>query len=270
MRFERRLALLILVLVGVPTLAHAQASIAGVVKDTSGAVLPGVTVEASSSALIERTRSVVTDGTGQYKIVDLRPGTYLVTFTLAGFTTVKQDGLELSGSFAAAVNAELRVGSVAETITVTTQAPIVDVQSAAKQRVLGQEVLAAIPTGRTPLTTAILIPGMTINNQDVGGTNIINTTGGNMTIHGSNGNDQRVMIDGLSTANAELAGQASNFLPNMGATQEVAVDYSSGTADQSTGGVRINMIPREGGNQLKGSFFGTGVNDAFQGDNYTQ
>ena len=111
---------------------------------------------------------------------------------------------------------------------------------------------------------------MNLNNQDVGGTNIINTTGGSMTIHGSSGNDQRVMIDGMSTANSELAGQASNFLPNFGSVQEMAVDYSSGTADQATGGVRINMIPREGGNLFKGSIFATGANSSFQGDNYTE
>jgi hypothetical protein len=131
--------------------------------------------------------------------------------------------------------------------------------------VLRSEVLTGIPTGRTQFTAATLIPGMNLNNQDVGGTNIINTTGGSMTIHGSNANDQRVMIDGLSTANSELAGQASNFLPNMGSTQEMAVEYSSGTADQTTGGVRINMIPREGGNTFRGSFFGTAVNSSFQG-----
>ena len=90
-----------------------------------------------------------------------------------------------------------------------------------------------------------------------------------MTIHGSNGNDQRVMIDGLSTANSELAGQASNFLPNMGSAQEVAVDFSSGTADQATGGVRINIIPREGGNSYTGSLFATGATEGFQADNYT-
>jgi Carboxypeptidase regulatory-like domain len=270
MRFPGSVCCAALLLIALPSVAHAQASIAGVVKDTSGAVLPGVTVETSSPSLIERTRSVVTDDTGQYKIVDLRPGSYAVTFTLSGFSTVRREGVELSGSFAATVNAELRVGAIEETITVTSESPIVDVQSASKQRVLGQEVLTDIPTGRTPLTTAILIPGMNINNQDVGGTNIINTTGGSITIHGSSGNDQRIMIDGLSTANAELAGQASNFLPNMGSAQEVAVDYSSGTADQATGGVRINLIPKEGGNLLRGSFFGTAVNDSFQGDNYTQ
>jgi hypothetical protein len=248
----------------------AQASITGVVRDASGAVLPGVTVEATSPALIEKVRTVTTDSAGQYRIEQLRTGTYSVTFSLPGFSTVKREGVELIGSFSATVNADLRVGALEETVTVTGASPIVDVQSATRQRVIDADVLAAIPNGRTQFTAATLIPGMNLNNQDVGGTNIINTTGGNMTIHGSNGNDQRVMIDGLSTANAELAGQASNFLPNMGSAQEVAVDFSSGTADQATGGVRINIIPREGGNQFTGGLFATGATEGFQGDNYTE
>src|SRR5881296_1201848 len=125
-RFATILTLLALALV-VPTIASAQGAIAGVVTDTSGAVLPGVTVEASSPALIEKVRSAVTDGTGQYKIVDLRPGTYAVTFTATGFNSVKREGIELTGSFAATINAELRVGAVEETITVSGEAPIVDV-----------------------------------------------------------------------------------------------------------------------------------------------
>jgi len=247
----------------------AQASIAGVARDASGAVLPGVTVEAASPALIEKVRTVTTDNAGQYRIEQLRTGTYTVTFTLPGFTTVKRAGIELIGSFSATVNADLRVGGVEESVTVTGASPIVDVQSATRQRVIDADVLAAIPNGRTQFTAATLIPGMNLNNQDVGGTNIINTTGGSMTIHGSNGNDQRVMIDGLSTANSELAGNASNFLPNMGSAQEVAVDFSSGTADQATGGVRINIIPREGGNMFTGSLFATGANSSFQADNYS-
>jgi len=257
-------------LVAAPSAVFAQASIAGTARDTSGAVLPGVTVEASSPALIEKTRSAVTDGTGQYRIEQLRPGIYTVTFTLGGFSTVKRDDIELSGSFTAAVNADMRVGTVSETVTVTGESPLVDVQGAVKQRVIPNDVLTNIPTGRTQFTAATLIPGMNLNNQDVGGTNIINTTGGSITVHGSSGNDQRVMIDGLSTANAELAGNASNFLPNFGSVQEVAVDYAAGTADQPYGGVRINMIPREGGNQFRGSLFATAVNSSFQGSNYTQ
>src|SRR5438552_25380 len=159
MRCRTTSPIFVLVCLALPSLTYAQASLAGVVKDSSGAVLPGVTVEASSPSLIEKTRSVVTDDTGQYKVVDLRPGVYAVTFTLTGFSTVEREGIELGGSFAATVNAELKVGSLEETITVTSEAPIVDVQSASKQRVLGQEVLTGVPTERTPITTAILIPG---------------------------------------------------------------------------------------------------------------
>src|SRR5262249_37723423 len=131
-----------------PAIASAQASIAGAVHDTSGAVLPGVTVEASSPALIERVRSVVTDGSGQYKIVDLRPGTYAVVFTLTGFNTVRREGIELTGTFVASVSVDLKVGSITETVTVTGESPIVDVQSTQQQRVLGKDVIDALPTGR--------------------------------------------------------------------------------------------------------------------------
>src|SRR5439155_3728530 len=119
-----------------PAVAYGQASIAGSVRDTSGAVLPGVTVEAASPVLIEKVRSAVTDGTGRYRIENLRPGTYTVSFTLPGFSIVKREGIELTGSFVATVNGELRVGTLEETITVTGATPIVDVQSTARQRVL--------------------------------------------------------------------------------------------------------------------------------------
>ena len=248
----------------VPASAYAQASIVGVVRDSSGAVLPGVTVEAASPTLIEKSRSVVTDGTGQYRIADLRPGVYEVTFSVTGFSTVKRGGVELSGSFAASVNVEMNVGSVQETVTVAGESPVVDVQSSSKQRVIGQELLTTVPTGRTQLTAATLIPGMNLTNQDVGGTNIINVTGGALTIHGGSINDQRTTVDGVSIANAEGTGYSANMLPNMGIAQEVAVDYSTGTADASTGGVRMNIIPKEGGNTTSGSLFATGVTSGWQ------
>src|SRR5436189_947657 len=135
------LALLVLLLL--PATALAQATLTGTVKDASGAVLPGVTVEASSPALIEKTKAAVTDGSGQYRIIDLRPGTYSVTFTLTGFSVVRRDGVELAGSFAAVVDGSLRVGEVQETITVTGESPVVDVQNTTAQRALTKEVLDA-------------------------------------------------------------------------------------------------------------------------------
>ena len=138
MRVFARIFLVTVVGILLPGLVYAQASIAGVVRDSSGAVLPGVTVEASSPALIEKVRTVITDGAGQYRIIDLRPGTYAVTFTLPGFNTVRREGVELSGDAVANVAAEMRVGALEETITVTGAAPVVDVQGVRQQQVLGR------------------------------------------------------------------------------------------------------------------------------------
>jgi Carboxypeptidase regulatory-like domain len=261
--------------VALPATAWAQASIAGTAKDSSGAVLPGVTVEASSSALIEKTRSVVTDGTGQYRIVDLRPGTYTVTFTLEGFATVQRAGIVLTGSFTATVNADLTVGSVSETISVSGQSPIVDVQSATQQRVMQKDVIDAIPVGRTHQSIAILIPGLSttagINpvTQDVGGTNNLRLANA-FTIHGGRTTDANIMSDGLQVRNIGSFANLTNLFPDMGATAEMTIDYAAGAAETPTAGVRINYIPKEGGNTFRYSFFGTGVNSSFQGNNYSQ
>src|SRR5438128_3449278 len=142
----------------VPASAYAQASITGVVKDASGAVLPGVTVDASSPALIEKTRSAISDGTGQYRIVDLRAGTYAVTFTLTGFGSVRREGIELTGSFNATVNADLKVGALQESVTVTGETPIVDIQSAKRQSTVSGDVIASIPSSRAYSAIIGLMP----------------------------------------------------------------------------------------------------------------
>src|SRR6188472_1932388 len=159
-------AVALFVLTLLPATAYAQAAITGVVKDASGGVLPGVTVEAASPVLIEKVRSVVSDATGQYRIVDLRPGTYSLTFTLPGFSTVKREGIELSGAFVATVNGDMKVGALEETITVTGETPIVDVQSAKVQQTVSKDVLAAIPTSRNAGAVTSLIPGMSGNGDN--------------------------------------------------------------------------------------------------------
>lgn len=250
----------------VPSSAFAQAAIAGLVRDTSGAVLPGVTVEASSPALIEKTRSVVTDSNGLFRVVDLRPGVYTVTFTLAGFNTVRRDGITLAGEFTATVNVDMRVGAIEETVTVTGESPVVDVQSAAQQRVLGKDVVDTIPSGRTHFGVAALIPGVqTSNTADAGGTNAIALV--NLTAHGGRTGDSRVTINGLSTQNAEIAGNASGVLPNISGSQEIVVDFAAGSAEMPNGGVRVNVIPRDGGNTFTGTFFMNGTNEAWQNSN---
>src|SRR5579871_2956932 len=163
MRGVVRLLVFVALAALLPSMAAAQgvlASITGVVKDTSGAVLPGVTVEVASPVLIEKTRTAVTDGSGQYRIVDLRAGTYSVTFTLTGFSTVKRDGIELSGSFVATVNADMKVGAVEETITVSGETPIVDVQSTRRQTTLSGDVVNAIPTARGYAGVMVLMPSV--------------------------------------------------------------------------------------------------------------
>ena len=155
-------------LVLLPSSAYAQAAIAGVVRDASGGVLPGVTVEASSPALIEKVRTAVSDGTGQYRIEDLRPGTYTVRFTLAGFSTVSREGVELTGSATATISIDMRVGAVEETITVTGESPVVDVQGARRQTVLTNEIINAIPSAGSYNSLLVLVPGVFGGQQDVG------------------------------------------------------------------------------------------------------
>ena len=155
-------------LLAMPSVARAQSAFAGVVKDISGAVLPGVTVEASSPALIEQVRSGTSDANGAYKIENLRPGVYVLTFSLPGFSTVKREGVELQSNFTATINAELKVGAVEETVTVTGESPVVDVQSNSKAQVLPREVLDAVPTAHTIQGVGQLVVGVTLTAPDVG------------------------------------------------------------------------------------------------------
>jgi hypothetical protein len=254
----------------VPVVAYAQgAAITGVVKDASGGVLPGVTVQAASPALIEKTRSVVTDGTGQYRIVDLRAGTYSVTVTLPGFSTVKRDGIELTGSFVATVNAELKVGSVEETVTVTGETPVVDVQSARQQVNVSKDVLAALPTSRLIGGLLNLIPGLTGPDRDVGGARGVTqqaTWGGS--IHGGKATEGRMLVDGFQATNGNSGGGL--YMANTGTAQEITVSTSGGLGEAETGGVLTNAIPREGANNFSAMFYFAGANDKMQGSNYTQ
>ncbi len=254
----------------IPSFAYGQASITGVVRDTSGAVLTGVTVEAASPALIEKVRSGVTNGAGQYQIENLRPGAYTVIFTLPGFATVRRDGVELAGSFSATINADLRVGALEETVTVTGETPIVDVQNTTQQRVLGHDVIDAIPSGKTDKNLATLIPGVSIAgavSQDVGGT--ADQVWSQLTVHGSRGVDQRLTQNGVSlgiTANG-----ANNIIvaTNMSAYQEVAIDTGAVSAELPTGGVRVNYIPKDGGNRFAGTMSAGFGNGSMQGDNFS-
>jgi hypothetical protein len=268
-RFTSRLAAVLLVLLLLPSAASAQfaGAITGVAKDASGGVLPGVTVEAASPALIEKVRSVVTDATGQYRIVDLRPGTYSVTFTLPGFSTVKREGIEITGTFVATVNGDLKVGTLEETITVTGETPVVDVQSVKVQQTVSNDIIRAIPSSRSAGGIQALIPGMS-SNGDSGG---IRGGGGSAgSIHGGKGGDSRTYADGLNIGWAGGGGGQWGNMVNVAAAQELVLSTSGGLGEAETAGVTLNAIPREGGNSFSGTFFTNGASSAMQGSNYTQ
>ncbi|MFN7983892.1 MAG: carboxypeptidase-like regulatory domain-containing protein, partial [Vicinamibacterales bacterium] len=250
----------------VPSLAHAQSTFTGVVKDTSGAVLPGVTVEVASPVLIEKTRSVATDSTGGYRLTDLRPGVYTITFSLEGFSTVKREGVELPSNFVMTINSDMKVGSLEETLTVTGAAPTVDVQSTTKSQVLNRETLDAIPTGRTIQGMGQLITGVSLNIPDVGGSRAMQQT--YMSTHGLGASQTTVQVDGLMVNGLDGDGAVQNYF-NSSMSQEMVYTTSGAAADVSGGGVRLNMIPRDGGNILNGSLFMGFQNKSFQSDNLT-
>lgn len=248
-----------------PTQAQAQSSIAGVVRDTSGAVLPGVTVEAASPVLIEKTRQVVTDASGQYKIVDLRPGVYSVSFSLEGFTTVKREGIELTSNFTASVNADLRVGGLEESITVSGAAPIVDVQTTQQREVLTRAVLDALPTGRNYQTIGSTLPSVAMGRFDVGGSTAMQQS--TVISAGSVGGDMAMLVDGMNISSSLNSGSVPATYHNDGAYQEYVYQVSGANAEFSSGGVTINMIPKEGGNSIRSDGVAVYSSGRFQSQN---
>src|SRR4051812_6658747 len=260
-------ALLMLLPVG----ASAQTStIAGEVRDTSGAVLPGVTVEVSSPALIERVRLATTDGSGKYSIVSLRPGAYSVTFTLPGFSTVRRDNVELTSDFTATINADLKVGAVEETITVAAESPIVDVQSITSRTVMTRDVLDAMPTGRNIQAVGIMIPGTSLAlggggalSRDVGGSG--NLQQSPLQYRGSA--DTVQTVEGMRLNNLCAQGAYSGVDWNDGSFQEISYVTGADSAEMGQGGMRINMVPKDGGNSFRGIITGNYAGESFASDN---
>jgi hypothetical protein len=268
MRRSVRLVFVVACLVLAPSFAFAQASITGAVRDSSGAVLPGVNVEAASDALIEKVRLAVTDGTGQYRIVDLRPGTYSVTVTLPGFRTVKRDGIELTGQLNASVNFELSVGSLEETITVTGESPIVDVQSVRRQTTVTDEVITSIPMARSWAATAVLIPSIA---TQAGAAADIQVTP-QMTVFGGAGgrsNEGRLQVDGLNVGAALNGGGVSTYTADISNAQEIVMTTSGGLGEAEVGGPTLSIVPKTGGNTTRGNIYLSGVPEGWVGSNYS-
>jgi hypothetical protein len=248
------------------TAAHAQSAIAGVVRDTTGLVLPGVNVEASSDALIEKTRSVVSDEAGQYRIVDLRPGVYTVTFTLTGFNTVIREKVELGADFTASINAEMRVGALQETVTVSGSTPVVDVQNTARAQVLNRDILDAVPAGRSYQGYAQMVPGISLSSPDVGGEASMQNT--YMSVHGASSANVTMQVDGQMVNGLQSDGSVQTYFNNM-MSEEMSFQTAGIGADVSGGGVKVNMVPQTGGNRFAGAFFSAWAPGEWQSDNLT-
>ena len=258
-------SLVFAILLLVPSLAFAQGSITGVVRDSSGAVLPGVTVEASSDALIEKVRMALTDGNGQYRIVDLRAGTYVVSFSLQGFNTFRRDGVVIEGAFTATVNADMKVGALEETVVVTGESPIVDVQSVRRQFTIDDETISAIPASKSYASLMQLMPntvtqaGGAMDTQVVPGMVVFGGAGGRS-------NEGRVNIDGISVGSAFNGAGVSSYLPDVSNAREITMTTSGGLGENEGGGPSLNILPREGGNTVRGSFYAAGVTSGMISD----
>ena len=249
-----------------PRGAFAQSVIAGVVKDTTGAVLPGVTVEASSPALIEKVRAATTDNAGAYRVVDLRPGVYTVRFTLPGFNTFVREQFELTADFTAPLNVEMKIGGVEETLTVSGASPVVDVETVTRRDVLSRELIDALPTGRNFQTAGATMPSVSMGRFDVGGSTAMQT-GNTLVAAGSRANDTTEEVDGMGINSA--LGSSSNvpvYLNNAVYAEQVYTLVGGG-ADVQTPGVRINLIPKAGGNEFSGTAVGIFASTDFQAVN---
>ncbi|HEV8392818.1 MAG TPA: TonB-dependent receptor [Vicinamibacterales bacterium] len=247
---SNQLLAVLVILAALPGLAAAQ-SLAGTVRDTSGAVLPGVTIEASSPALITKVRTGVTDDAGQYRIPDLPPGTYKVTFSLAGFATVVREGLELSGGGVMTIGAEMRVGALEESITVTGESPVVDVQTARQQTVIDGDIVRALPASRSYGNYIAAIPAIQATGFG-GGASTINNF---FSARGGRNTEGLIQLDGMNVGAPGNGGGVSGYLYDMSNSSEVQVAISGGLGEADRGGPAFNIIPKTGGNTFSGTGF---------------
>ena len=248
-----------------PALAHAQATVSGTVRDNSGAVLPGVTVEAASPVLIEKVRTAVTDSGGQYRITELPPGTYTLTFTLSGFTTLRRNEVIVSGSGVIPVSADMRVGALAETITVTGESPLVDTQTTRREVVVNAETIQTLPITRSYGAVLYAVPGLMVapgvNGNDYSPSMAL------FSAHGGNSTEGRMMVNGVPVAGSFSGNSVAQFGYDITNADELQVLVSGGLGESETGGPLANLVPKSGGNTFSGTAFYAGTSSKFQSDN---
>jgi hypothetical protein len=239
------------VLVATASVASAQATLTGTVRDDTGSVLPGVTVEAASPAMIEKTRAVTTDGGGQYRIIGLNPGTYTLTFSLPGFKTVKRGAIQIAGSATYTIPVELNVGGVEETVVVSADSPVVDLQNTKRELVIDSAVIAALPATRSYGSILNATPGLTVDNNGLNATPTMTF----FSARGGQTNEGRVTVNGMVVAAAFNGGGVSSLTYDSNNADEVSITIAGGLGESDVGGPVMNLVPRAGGNQFRGQFF---------------
>lgn len=257
--------LFVVSIVGYPAMVFAQAAIVGVVTDSTGAAIAGVTVAARSPELIERIRTTTTDRTGRYRIENLRPGIYAVTFTLDGWSPYQREGIELAGSFTATIDARLEVGRITDLITVSGATPIVDIHSARREVTLTGDVVRSIPTVRSYLALVVLVPGVVTSGNDI----VTGTATQSFPIHGGRSNESRLLLDGLTIGSPPSGNSGTSYTIDVGQAQEVTFATSGASGEVETAGLVMNVVPKTGGNIMRGSLFASGSGERLQGDNLT-
>src|SRR5687767_3483649 len=263
MRGALKCVAILAAMVLLPTLAFAQGTLTGTVRDVSGGVLPGVTVEATSPAIQGGVRTVVTDGAGIYRIIDLPGGVYSLTFTLPGFNVVKRDGVQLGGSATLTIPIELRVGDLQETITVTGETPVVDVQTVKRETVLDAEFIQSVPGARTVGNLLNATPGLTVDGNGVNATPTMTF----FSARGGQTNEGKMTVNGLTVAAAFNGGGVSSYILDTVNSDEVSVTVSGGMGESDTGGPVMNLVPRSGGNDFRGTLFYNNAGDWSSGNN---
>ena len=262
--------IVVVVAVMIPSVARAQGALergtlTGTVRDASGGVLPGVSVEAASPTLIEKVRSAVTDSAGVYRIVNLDPGVYSLTFTLAGFSQVKRENIELRGSATLTIPIDMRVGNIAETVIVSGESPVVDVQSTRREAVIDGDVVSVLPGTRSTGSLITMVPGL----ETFGAALNPSPQLVFFFSRGGPNSEGRFNVNGMPVANAFAGGGGSSLVYDTVNVDEIAFTVAGGMGETDVGGPVLNIVPRSGGNAFQGQAFTNFSNDALRGNNLT-
>jgi hypothetical protein len=231
------------------TTSATTGAINGRVTDSTGAVMPGVTVTVSSPSMMG-TRTAVTDPDGQFRVTAVPPGDYTLLFELTGFTSIRNEGVRISVGFTATVNAEMKLASLSENVVVTGQSPVVDTSQTQVGNTFDAKQLSALPTSRDYFSLLAGSPAIQMNRIDVGGST--NGTQQGFVVYGTSG-QVRASIEGLNAT--EATGAFGNY-PDVGAMEEIQINTAAHSAEASTPGVQSQFISKSGGNEFRGTFFG--------------